>query len=163
MNYALPSPSPPQSPSSSVGAPDTTTHAERALSDQAFARRAEDALQLHIPRDRPRANDHVLLPRPKTQAEERRMHEEAMAKLRQHVAQLDDEELFETVSHLQRGGRPGTEPQPTSSSIHAIIAGTMNVSLRPHPQSRKSATPSRSVSTAHASTVARSSVPRQIR
>lgn len=72
MNYALPSPSPPGSPGSSVGLADNTTHAERSLSDQAFARRAEDALQLHAPRDRPRAHDAVLLPRPKTQAEERR-------------------------------------------------------------------------------------------
>lgn len=92
------------------------------------------------------------------------MHDEAMAKLRAHVAQLEDEELFESVAHLQRGAPPGMEPQPTSNNIHNILASTMNLAPPPPRTSsaRKGAAPSRSASTAHVVTPARS-VPRHIR
>ncbi|EJD38918.1 hypothetical protein AURDEDRAFT_116335, partial [Auricularia subglabra TFB-10046 SS5] len=159
MNYTLPSPSPPRSPASSISSSgrheDATTFAEKSMSDQAFARRTEDALMLHVPRDAPFAQDSVLLPRPKTEHEEKMLHARVMANLRQRVAELEEDELFDSVSSLQRGNKPGLEPQPSSNDVHAIIAGAMQYGAPPQSSATKRATPSRSVS----STVNASSTP----
>jgi hypothetical protein len=50
-----------------------------------------------------------------------------MRSLRQHVHQLEENELFERV--LLRGSQVGLEPKPTSDNIHTLMQNMMGCAV----------------------------------
>ncbi|KAL6302006.1 hypothetical protein BKA93DRAFT_737738 [Sparassis latifolia] len=119
------------SPSSSIESADhqdETSLSDSELSPYDFAMKWDKKIRLNDPRpDEEAANkEPLLLPRPKTAAEEKLLHERVMINLREQVRLLEDESLFEQT--VLRGSKVGLEQQPSTNDIDEIMHSLMSPS-----------------------------------
>ncbi|KAF8813344.1 hypothetical protein BYT27DRAFT_7180826 [Phlegmacium glaucopus] len=142
------------SPTSSVGTVyglDETAYSdtEYKLSDCVFARKCEEQMELHMPRKEEfDADQDPLLTIPQSGGmpvrisertldplEEKLLYDHVMGNLRQAVAQLDENELFEQT--LRRSSQATLEIQPSTNDIDILMRSMMGPSMniaasRPH-------------------------------
>jgi len=131
------------SPTSSVGTVyglDETalSDTEYKLSDSAFARKCEEQMELYIPRkEETEADQDPLLTIPQSggmplrisereldHVEERLLYDHVMGNLRQAVAQLEENELFEQT--LRRGSQAALQIQPSTNDIDILMRSMMS-------------------------------------
>ncbi|KAF9483588.1 hypothetical protein BDN70DRAFT_911179 [Pholiota conissans] len=110
------------SPTSSVGTtypPDATSYSdsEFQLSDAAFAKKCEDAVALNFPRQEEIQADRDPL-----------LSLLVMVSLREEVAQLRENELFEQI--LLRGSKAALDVQPTTNDIDLLMKSMMGPGLK---------------------------------
>jgi len=115
------------SPSSSIGTdygPDETSITDAQMSPEEFDRMCQERLKLSEPRDEEsRAKMTPLLPKTKTPQEERVLHIKVMHNLRDQVAKLQDDELFERS--MLKGTVITDQQLPSSNDIDAIMRSIM--------------------------------------
>jgi len=131
------------SPTSSVGTVyglDETalSDTEYKLSDSAFARKCEEQMDLYMPRkEEIEADEDPLLTIPQSggmpvrisereldHVEEKMLYEHVMGNLRQAVAQLEENELFEQT--LRRGSQAALQIQPSTNDIDTLMRSMMS-------------------------------------
>ncbi|CCM04936.1 uncharacterized protein FIBRA_07133 [Fibroporia radiculosa] len=116
------------SPTSSIGTEygeDNTDLADRELNQQEFEQKCEVFLRLHEPRpEEELAREDPRLPKPKTAAEEKVLHESVMKSLRIRVKKLEEDDLFEQM--MLRGTRVAQEQQASSNDIDSIMLSLMS-------------------------------------
>jgi len=131
------------SPTSSVGTVyglDETalSDSEYKLSDSAFARKCEEQMELYMPRkEETEADQDPLLTIPQSggmplrisereldHVEERLLYDHVMGNLRQAVAQIEENELFEQT--LRRGSQAALQIQPSTNDIDTLMRSMMS-------------------------------------
>ncbi|KZT27428.1 hypothetical protein NEOLEDRAFT_1060813 [Neolentinus lepideus HHB14362 ss-1] len=119
------------SPASSLGTkydPDETSPSDWEIDDETWDKKMQGVLALDEMSEAERlANEDPKLPKPKTQAEERQLHEQVMAKLRAAVDQLGEDERFEQLA--SRGSRIETQPKPVSGDLDVILQSLMAIPI----------------------------------
>jgi len=142
------------SPTSSVGTvygldETSLSDTEYKLSDSAFARKCEEQMELHMPRkEETEADQDPLLTIPQSggmpvrisereldPVEERLLYDHVMGNLRQAVAQLEENELFEQT--LRRGSQAALQIQPSTNDIDALMRSMMSGDNMPIRKQRK--------------------------
>ncbi|TDL23159.1 hypothetical protein BD410DRAFT_839071 [Rickenella mellea] len=122
-------PSPANSLSTEYGQ-DETTADENQMTEEQFARMCEEQIGLNRMRaDEIKANKRVLLPRTTNTTEERMLHEEVMRSLRDQVAALEQEELFEAA--MLRNSQAALAVQPSSRDIDVIMRSMLYPRSKP--------------------------------
>ncbi|KAA1475564.1 hypothetical protein DENSPDRAFT_805940 [Dentipellis sp. KUC8613] len=116
------------SPSGSINTeygPDETSLSDMELSPGEFEGKIEAALRLHEQRDQEvvAVAKPVLIPKPKTAAEEKQTFEQVMRCLRWHVQQLEENQIVENM--MLRGSQAGLVAQPSSDDVGVIMASMM--------------------------------------
>ncbi|KII86677.1 hypothetical protein PLICRDRAFT_43320 [Plicaturopsis crispa FD-325 SS-3] len=112
----------------SVKMPDKTSDSDEELSPEDFAAKHEERMGLYKPMEEEvlACESPLLYPPPKTPEEEQALHRRIMVSLRQRVAELEENELFEQT--LLRGSRAALEQQPTSNDIDTIMRSMLGPS-----------------------------------
>ncbi|TFY60464.1 hypothetical protein EVG20_g7403, partial [Dentipellis fragilis] len=116
------------SPSGSINTeygPDETSLSDMELSPGEFEGKIEAALRLHEQREQEVVAEAkpVLIPKPKTAAEEKQTFEQVMRCLRWHVQQLEENQIVENM--MLRGSQAGLVAQPSSDDVGVIMASMM--------------------------------------
>ncbi|KAJ7643833.1 hypothetical protein FB45DRAFT_896185 [Roridomyces roridus] len=120
------------SPASSVGSvypPDQTSFSdsETMLDKRAFERKMDVKLDLRrAMKEEEEADVDPLLPRPETFVEERIVSEKILRNLRNRVAELEENELFEQT--MLRGSQAGLEEYDIPQDIDKLMRGMMGLS-----------------------------------
>ncbi|ETW77568.1 hypothetical protein HETIRDRAFT_242588, partial [Heterobasidion irregulare TC 32-1] len=120
------------SPSGSINTeygPDETSQSDLDLSPEEFEEKVAMSLGLHEQREHEISAESksLLLPKPKSAAEEKLMFEQVMRSLRWHVQQLEENEMIESM--LLQGSRIALETQPSSDNVDAIMQTMMGPPL----------------------------------
>ncbi|KAF4577232.1 hypothetical protein EYR40_009405 [Pleurotus pulmonarius] len=130
-DYAPPvirAPSPPSSVGSDKVLLPDLPDPDKDLTPAELERKIEESLGLHRQRhEEILAEEDPLIPKPKTEAEEKERYQKAMEFLRRKVAEIVDNELVDQT--ILRGSRVGLEPLPSSTNIDTIMRNMMNTSL----------------------------------
>ncbi|TFY83272.1 hypothetical protein EWM64_g741 [Hericium alpestre] len=112
------------SPSGSINTeygPDETSQADLELTPEEFAHKIEADLRIHEQREQEiRAESKpLLMPKPKSAAEEKALFEQVMRSLRWHVQQLEDDAILENL--MLRGSQVALDPMPSSNDVDVIM------------------------------------------